>query len=104
MKTYMYQALNIKGDNVDGNIQAENELKAILTLRGRGLYPTGIKEITSSPVSADRPKHPDRTYVREQFTEGFVRGFRKTFSKSLIIGILIGITIGVLIRMGWLGW
>lgn len=44
MPNFIYSALNAKGEQADGNVEASTEAEAIQSLRARGLYPTQISE------------------------------------------------------------
>ena len=61
--TYKYNALNTRGEDVDGTVLADSETDAILKLRNVGLYSTKIN-IAEETL---RPSHPERTYGRHPF-------------------------------------
>lgn len=42
MTTFNYEALNTKGEQIDGTIDAETEASAIVRLRSQGFYPTKL--------------------------------------------------------------
>lgn len=63
MPKYQYTALDHKGDQKTGTLEANSEAEAMESIRAHGLYPTQIVEagkgkIQQTPAAKKRPREP----------------------------------------------
>jgi type IV pilus assembly protein PilC len=67
MKKFQYIAMDVKGSEVEGVIEADSQTDAISMIRAKGLFPTRVQELNPAPtmksVANSIPKkNPPRTY------------------------------------------
>ena len=56
MANFQYIALNAKGEQTTGVVQANSDAEAVAALRGQGLYPTQVVEEGKGSLAAPSGK------------------------------------------------
>ena len=59
MPNFQYKALNARGEEANGTLQANDQADAIQQLRGQGLYPTQVDEAGSEAAVAAAASAPE---------------------------------------------
>ena len=67
INSYKYVALNYKGEEVTGLIEANNEGCAIRTLRDKGLYPTQVSKCGEKKNTTIKPAFKKKEEKKEQY-------------------------------------
>ncbi len=89
MANFSYIALDAKGQQTTGTVQASSESEAIQSLRAQGLYPTQVVEAGKGSLSVDGAKKPSKktkgkTKVRQIKSGGKVKPkVLMTFTRQL---------------------
>lgn len=55
MPRFRFVAMDSKGVETEGVLDAESQAQAVTMIRGKGLFPTRINEMTSGPAAARKP-------------------------------------------------
>jgi len=66
---FKYEALDSKGNTIEGTIEAPNQKDAICQIRNKGLFPTKVKGILTvcSNLKIDKLKKPLINYIADIF-------------------------------------
>ena len=78
MANFQYTALDSRGEQKTGNVQAASEAEAIQQLRGEGLYPTQVTEDGKAAVSAPATKSKKSKATPAKAKKGKAKAVKKT--------------------------